>query len=84
METLAAGRRRMCAVAEPVNLRQFAQWQVWPLGFVKRCFWVRVIVMELQRQWPVMPFSSEVMGWSEGSPVRFDMIVGRKFGCFRS
>ena len=52
----------MCAVAEPVNLRQLAQWQVWPLGFVKRSFWVNVTVIELQRHVPVMPFSRDEMG----------------------
>jgi hypothetical protein len=52
----------MCAVAEPVNLRQLAQWQEWPLGFVKRPFCVRVTVMELQRHVPVMPFSRDEVG----------------------
>ena len=59
---LDAGRRRMCEVAEPVNLRQLAQWQEWPLGFVKRSFWVRVTVMELQRHCPVIPSAREEIG----------------------
>ena len=66
--------RRMCDVAVPVNLRQLAQWQEWPLGLVNKSRWVRVTVIESQRHLPVMPFSKDEIGWFEGAPVRSCMM----------
>lgn len=54
--TLEAGRRMMLG-GLPEKVRQLWQWHMWPFGLVKRSFWVRVTVIEPQRQEPVMPFS---------------------------
>lgn len=64
----------MVACEEPVNLRQLAQWQVWPMGWEKRLGWARVRAMELQRQEPVMLSEKDSGGWDLGSPVRFGIV----------
>ena len=57
MWTFEVGTRITFHALEPVALRQLRQWQMWPLGLVKRSFDVMVMFMLPQRQDPAKPLA---------------------------
>ena len=67
--TFSASIRRLAETYDPATLRQFAQWQRCPRGFVKSSLSLMVTVMEPHKQEPERDSENSEVSCEFGSPV---------------